>query len=112
MMLSLNACQGALLSQVSVKWDYVCSIFHTQHLPVTIPSLLTEYLIGDLQTPRSYSRSKKVSLIAGSLLKAADEEVPFVSQEMHLPFKSLSISITNSMPSPLNVLTQIGSGRV
>lgn len=68
MMLSLNACQGALLSRVSVKWDYVCSVFHMQHLPVTIPSLLTEYLIGDLQNPISYTRSKKVSLIAGSPL--------------------------------------------
>lgn len=61
MMLSITACQGALLSHVSGSWDCVHNTFYAQHLLSAISTLLTEYLTGDLQNCRSYSGSKKVS---------------------------------------------------
>lgn len=71
---------------------------------------MTEYLIGHVQNPKSYSRPKKASLGAGSPLKTGSLVcITIDALALNLwPFLSLT---PHSLLSPSSVLSHVGSGR-
>lgn len=91
----------------SLSQDCEHCIFHTQHHPITISSFVT---VWDMQNPKSYSRPKKASLVAGSPLKIRSLVCITVdAPALNLwPFPSLT---PFSMLSPSSVLSHGGSGK-
>lgn len=96
------------------SWDCEHSIFHTQHCSITIPSLVREYaqsgMYAKIPNPKSYSRPKKASSVAGSSLKTRSLVCITVdAATLNLwPFPSLT---PYSLLCPSGVLSQVGSGR-